>query len=278
MPHPAVRPAATVVVVRNGEEALEVFLVKRHRKSKFMGQFYVFPGGRVDASDGEWFKDGNASLGTMHDGAWEADMDEESPSDSAFAFAAIRETAEESGILLAQDAHGNIAGHDVAEAVFNALKAGQPFIEILAHYSLTPTFSAIHPLAWWVTPSFETYRYNTRFYLAAMPPSQRASYDELETTDGVWMTAQAALDAWHDEKIMLAPPTVCNLELLVGAVSPEEVLARTTRPIYANLPEVIAQADGDKFLVVPGDELHPTKQDAPAHRTRFRILGPGRFR
>jgi 8-oxo-dGTP pyrophosphatase MutT (NUDIX family) len=133
-----------VILARDGEGGLEVFLLKRHRKSSFMSSAFVFPGGKVDPEDG----DARA--------------------------AAIRELFEEAGVLLAR---GGDAG---ALATGRArLNAGQiTFAAVLAQAGLSPEPAWLHFWARWVTPSAEPRRYDTDFFLAALPDGQVPSFDQ----------------------------------------------------------------------------------------------------
>lgn len=270
-------PAATVVLVRPAEDGLEVFLVKRHRKSGFMGAFHVFPGGRVDADDHTLGADLPPEAQAWAEAMLDGEPDPQKA--AAFALAAVRETAEECGVLLARQADGTYATDAQADAVFDALKAGTPFADLLEEHGLLPDLLALHPFAWWITPAFERRRYDTRFFLAEAPAHQTASFDDFETTEGVWLRPAQALAQFTADEIALAPPTMATLERLQGCASFADAQATTRRPIPPICPEVVRAAEGGKLLVLPGDPLFPAALPVSLpHRTRFQILGPMQFR
>ncbi|GIV61362.1 MAG: NUDIX hydrolase [Rhodothermaceae bacterium] len=270
-----VHPAATVLIVREGTDGLEVYMVRRSARMAFMPSMHVFPGGRVDEADGvlaaRLVRAGRAGTrltegpDTLEDAA-------------AGAVAAIREAAEECGLLLACDRTGRVPGHATARAVFEGLQRGEAFSALLRTYDLMPDLAALHPFARWVTPDFEARRYDTRFFLARAPVGQQATFDDRETTEGLWVVPSVMLDRFRAGDVLLAPPTLASLELLAGAGSVEAVLATIVRPIRPIHPLMVEGEDGQPVLALPGDPCYPG--EAPPvlpHRTRFRVLGPGRF-
>src|SRR5262249_54949913 len=145
-------PAATVILTRQADRALEVFLLKRHRASTFMSNAYVFPGGRVDESDG-------------------------SPE-----VAAIRELFEEAGVWLANPLPEGLADER------RRLNANETtFPEILARAGAAPDLSRLHWWARWVTPSAEPKRFDAQFFVAELPPGQTPSFDQKETVEELWI-------------------------------------------------------------------------------------------
>lgn len=230
-----------------------------------MPAFHVFPGGCLETQDYEIAR----RLGVKGAHAIEQ---------AAYRIAAIRETAEESGLLLAKDATGMMADRRVAQVVFEALRQGSPFADVLALHTLTPHLDALRPVSWWITPEGERLRYDTRFFWAEAPPDQQAAYDGIETTDGVWMTALDALAACQGAEITLAPPTLATLEQLHAARSPAAFAETALRDIQPLCPHPTRSANGQHILVLPGDPRHPGKEpQALPHRTRFIVLEDGRF-
>ena len=273
---PPPRPASTVVLVRDDPDAREgfaVFLVKRHGKSGFMAGAHVFPGGRVDGADGAWaprlddaarIAASRAVPGVAVDVA------------VAYAVAAIRETAEECGVLLAvDDARARPPGA-VAARVAARLAAGDAFTAVLDDERLVPDVAALAPLAWWITPAAEPKRFDTRFFLARAPADHTASSDRRETTEGEWLAPGAALDAYAAGRIALAPPTLATLEDLAAAGSVDAALAAAapTTPIE---PVLTHDGAGALVLALPGDALHPTAARCSPRRTRVVLDGSGRF-
>jgi len=272
----APRLASTVLLFRapaSGAE-LEVFLVKRHGRSGFMAGAHVFPGGRVDDDDALLLHpiddDKLRKAQTLAEG--------EGAPDEALAFvgAAIRETAEECGVLLATGDDGYASGDDAA-AVFAALKDGASFKDELHSRGLVVDLEALHAFSWWLTPKAEPKRYDTRFFFAVAPDGQVASHDEYETTDSSWMTPREALDAYAKKEIVLAPPTLVTLEELVGVASLDDVKARAMRPLRQITPVLTQDDDGQLVIAMPGDPLHGEPDRAFKSRTRVTMVAPGRF-
>ena len=196
----APRPAATVVIAR-GEEAWEALFLKRHHKSGFMANAYVFPGGRVDASDASV---GNLSriqgldlekLCSQMEGVSTA------VEAASYVIAVVRETFEEAGILLARDQDGawvDFTEGPTAERFAdwrNRLNGGETSFErLLVDEDLCIAGEGLHYFDHWVTPAQEPRRYDARFFVVSAPPRQRGRHDGHETTESVWHTPRAALD------------------------------------------------------------------------------------
>lgn len=269
-------PAATVVLTRTLGASFEVFLVKRHSRAGFLANAHVFPGGRVDEHDLRWASFAPDALLTCAS----ALLDDALPAGQAagFALAAIRECAEECGVVLATDDSGRLAVGDVAAGVTAKLRAGDPFLEVLAAQGLQPAIGALAPLAWWITPEAEPRRFDTRFYLASLPAGQEARCDQRETVAGDWFTPAAALDAYRAGAIHLAPPTLATLEDLAGVGDEGAARDLVLQPLRPICPLLVAQGD-DLVLALPGDPLHPVRARAQRHpRTRIVREAKGCFR
>ena len=252
---PAV-PAATVVVARvlpKDEGSFEVFLVKRHGKSGFMPGAHVFPGGKVDDDDA----------------SFDADR---------FACAAIRETFEETGVLLARHESGlSMSARAPRDAVVARTTAGEPFAHALKASGLVPDVDALVAIGWWITPELEPRRFDTRFFFALVPALQRhdAAPDMQEVTEGAWFTPARALQAFAKGEIALAPPTLVTLEDL-APLSTEGVRSHAW-PRRAIRPVITQGDDGSVVLALPGDPLHDVKDPCWPHRTRIVARDGGRF-
>lgn len=257
------RDAATVVLLRDGSAGLEVFLLQRHGLSDVMGGAYVFPGGKVDAQDGELdaaHLDQNAQdlRASLH----ESTLDERAA--TALYVAALREVFEESGVLFAHDA--------APQQAAALLREGLAFDEMLALLRLRLATSDIVPWSRWITPvmpSLSRKRFDTRFFVAALPPGQTATHDNRETTDSVWLSPREALARWRDGHIALAPPQIMSLAHLARHDQVGSVLqaARATRPPVI-LPEPV-EHEGTRMVCYPGDPLHPVRERALPGPTRL---------
>lgn len=245
-PLPA-RPAATVMLIRDqpqDEQGLEVFLMRRHSAMDFVAGVMVFPGGGVDD------RDRNADV-AWHgpDRQWWADrfgIDVELA--EALVCAAARETFEECGVLFAGAADDPDLLVDDA-SVYREQRAALEnkslsFGEFLRSEKLMLRADLLRPWANWVTPKEErTRRYDTYFFVGAIPQGQRADGDNTETDKADWVTPQAALDDFADGRSFLLPPTWTQLDALHGR-SVAEVLA-VERQIVAVEPHLSAAKGGN---------------------------------
>jgi 8-oxo-dGTP pyrophosphatase MutT (NUDIX family) len=238
-PAPALpRPAATIVLARPAQGGgFEVLLVKRHERSGFMAGAHVFPGGRVEEGDARFADRLGAVCAELLDGL-------EPPAASALCVAALRETEEEAGIALVREG--------------------------------LPDVGALRPWSWWITPEAEPKRYDTRFFLAAVPSGTAARIDEREAVAQAWLTPTDALTACARGEIVLAPPTLCTLEDLAPHASIEAAAASVVRPLRPICPRLVMRDEG-LVLALPGDELHEVAEPAFPHRTRIVMLENGRF-
>jgi len=244
---PAVpRPAATVVLTRPVRGALEVLLLKRSRSAGFVPGAYVFPGGRVDREDA------SADLLARMDGlspeqattrmTMEADSD---PPAVAYYLAAIREAFEETGILVAHLADGSpapsaAADPGVLECRDDLLADGSIFADVLDRMGCTMDGCAVEYIAHWITPAVEPRRYDTRFFLAAVPEGTEPELHIEEISDSVWITPQAALDGNSDGSFPMIFPTIKTLEDLSVFSHPSEAMAAyASRSVRTILPTLV---------------------------------------
>lgn len=231
------RPAATVVLLRDGDAGPEALLLRRHRSSGFVPGAWVFPGGRVDHADGE------AALLDRLSG-----VGADPP--PGYVAAAIREVFEETGVLLAEDAAGApspcAADDPELEALRERLMEDEVgLLDVLEARGLTAGAGALVYLAHWITPVVEPRRYDTRFFLAGLPAGARARADDREMTDLAWVTPAAALERFHREELPMVFPTVRTLESLVGFDSCAAALdAFRGRQVPAILPRLVRTETG----------------------------------
>lgn len=138
------------------------------------------------------------------------------------------------------------------------------------------TAAALLPWSWWITPAVEPKRFDTRFFLCAVPASTTAVVDEHEAVSHVWLTPRDALAAFMTGEIALAPPTLATLEDLVPYATMADAARSVVRPVRAICPRIVPTDDG-LVLALPGDPLHEEAQPAFAHRSRFVLAEGGRF-
>lgn len=252
--------SATVMLVRDGRDGVEVFMMQRHGKADFGGA-WVFPGGVAAVADAETdleefctgLDDATASaqLGLAEGGL-------------RFWVAGIRETFEESGYLLACDACGDYVdpGAEGRESDFGRyrveLDTGRmSALEFCRCEGLRLACDRMHYVSFWTTPAVLPRRYATRFFVAGVPPGQQGVHDGRETVESLWIRPADALEPAMRSKLRLHPPTIANLQLISGYDGTEQLLdamaARDKSAIEEILPRVVATADGHRVLM-PWDE------------------------
>ncbi len=266
----APRMAATVVLMRQAASDLEVFLLQRHRASDVLGGLYVFPGGKVDGADATAATQAllDQPLATLQQALNEPDLP---PATAASLYvAALREAFEECGVLLAHNAQGGpVNPAEVAARV----RDGEAFGSALAQLGLRLHTRAMHPWSRWITPRMPSLemnkRFDTRFFVAAVPADQTARHDDFETTASVWLSPRAALARYWDGELQLAPPQVMTLAHLAAHTQVDSVLATARhQPPVGVLPAPFDQ-DGQRVICYPGDPRHPVAQRAWPGPTRL---------
>jgi 8-oxo-dGTP pyrophosphatase MutT (NUDIX family) len=239
------RPAATVMLVRDKGPGVEVFLMRRHSAMDFVAGVMVFPGGGVDD------RDRNADIAWFGpEPGWWAERFGVAPDlAEALVCAAARETFEESGVLFAGPAVSPDGENRIVSdaSVYREARAALEdrslsFGDFLRKENLVLRADLLRPWANWVTPKEErTRRYDTFFFVGALPEGQRADGDTTEADRAFWTTPQAALDEFADGKTFLLPPTWTQLDSLNGRTV-AEVLA-VQRQIVPVEPHLAANKD-----------------------------------
>jgi 8-oxo-dGTP pyrophosphatase MutT (NUDIX family) len=270
--------SATVVVLRESTEAVEVLLVERHASSRAFAGAHVFPGGRVDASDtSRVLHDASPA---MTPAAAAARLAEPMPEANALAFwiAAIRELFEEAGLLLARRGGAPVSFDDPAtRARFRthrtALVEGRTtFVDMVAAERLELATDALHYLSRWITPVSVPRRYDARFFVAHVPAGQEPLHDDRETISTVWLTPREALARGAAGTMVLTPPTVRTLDdLAMLGTAAQIVAAADARSVTAILPKPV-QIDGRMAVLYPGD----AEYDAAVPGSSLAETGSGR--
>ena len=256
------RPAATVMLIRDGATELSVFLMRRHRGMDFAGGVMVFPGGGVDD------RDSNTDLDRL--GAWagppplwwaqrfgiEPDLAE------ALVCAAARETFEESGVLFAGPADDPNSIVRDASTYGDARSAladrSLSFGDFLRRENLVLRSDLLRPWANWVTPEAElTRRYDTYFFVGALPEGQRADGENTESDRADWALPRDALDDFAAGSNILLPPTWTQLDSLAGRTV-AEVLA-VERQIVTVQPHLEQEGDNWVFEFFDSDRYNQAR-------------------
>jgi len=252
------RPAATLVLVRDADAGIEVFMIRRTQSAAFMGGAHVFPGGGVDASDASaelqahfhGLDDVEASrlLGLERGGL-------------AYWAAAVRECFEEAGLLLAHDANGEYANlnHAQRAQVFaqwrESVRAGRATLaELCREHELRLAAGRMAYYSHWITQPGRPRRYDTRFFVAEAPASQTPSHDNSETVDHTWIQPAEALARHRRGEMQLVFPTIKTLESIARFETAAALMefARSPRKMPIMTPRTASSREGKKLLV-PGD-------------------------
>jgi 8-oxo-dGTP pyrophosphatase MutT (NUDIX family) len=240
------RPAATVVILRDGSAGLEVFMVVRHHEIDFASGALVFPGGKVDEQDS--------------DPAWgELAPSAATASDRAFLVAAARETFEEAGQVLARrgrepDMLDAEAAHRLVETYRARLIAGTTsFLDLVRKEDLRLAADLMVPFAHWVTPAYQPKRFDTHFLLVSAPVEQLGAHDGGESVEGFWITPKQALrEAEAGTRTLLFPTHMNLLKLARHASVAEAVAAARASPVVSVTPRVERTATG-RTLHIPAE-------------------------
>jgi 8-oxo-dGTP pyrophosphatase MutT (NUDIX family) len=242
------RPASTVLLLRDSAaREIEVFMMVRHHQIEFNSGALVFPGGSVEAGD-----TAIAERGELYSGGEGCDA-----AGLSFRIAGIRETFEESGILLARP-KGSTALVDAKRAseieaahrtALNERKTS--FLDVLVAGDLSLAIDALVPYAHWITPEGMPKRFDTWFFLAAAPPDQLGAHDGRESTDSVWVSPHEALEGGENGRFKLPFPTTRNLIKLGKQPRVAAALDEASgKPVVTVMP-VMTRLNGGRQLVIP---------------------------
>jgi 8-oxo-dGTP pyrophosphatase MutT (NUDIX family) len=261
-PDPAavpIRDAATVMLLRDGPAGIEVSMLRRNLSSDFVGGAYVFPGGAVDPHDA------GPEVEAVAHGRSDAGASEllGVPSGGlAYWVAAIRESFEEAGLLLAYDRTGAVVDlHDPEMAPRFAVHRAavdsgeRRLVDVCREEGLRLAVDALHYFARWITPLGAPRRYDTRFFVAHAPEDQTPVHDEVETIAHLWIRPEVALERHRAGNFELILPTVRCLEALSRFGRADEVVghAASLSRVEAILPTIREAPEGLR-IVLPGDE------------------------
>lgn len=213
---------------------IEVFMLRRTLSAAFGSGMYVFPGGKVETTDGD-------------------DLER------AHRLAAIRECFEEAGVLLARstDTGEHVAdGHPALEQRAAINDGTAELLALCEEHRLAPATDELVWVSHWVTPVGEARRFDTRFYLVPAPPAQTSGHDDGETIDSLWVRPEVALARQAAGELMMMPPTVSNLKFLAGFSTVDEAMAtaRTLPPPERVLPQIVWRDGQIVGVLLPGDE------------------------
>ena len=231
--------AATVVLLRDGEHGLEVFMVVRASTMAFGAGAAVFPGGKVDVSDSDLLEDDPLACQKI---------------------AALRETFEEVGALFAL--HN---GEPLSAQALEGLQTWRSkldkhkvsFSEFCAANGLEPDDTKLHPIARWMTPEGAKRQFDTYFFAAAMPEGQNLEHDGHEAVASDWFQPAQALGLFERGEMSLMPPTLWTLKDLAGYDTVASALdGLTLEDVPLSRPYMV-EKEGERFIIVDGREPMP---------------------
>jgi 8-oxo-dGTP pyrophosphatase MutT (NUDIX family) len=262
------RDAATVALLRDTGAGIEVYALRRQRTMAFGPGMYVFPGGSVDPRDADV---DIAWVGPPPD-YWAAAFTAPASLARALVCAAVRETFEESGVLLAgPDVNSVVAdtsGADWERDRRALIERELAFAEFLNRRGLCLRADLLRPWAHWITPFIEPRRFDTRFFVALMPPGQRTREFGEEADQVEWIAPTAAVERFAAGSMRMMPPTLITFTELAEFDSATAALAgaeqRTISPLE---PHVVIDAE-TADLVLPGDPAWGGPNDLTVSQTK----------
>lgn len=254
--------ASTVILVRDGVpvgEPWQTFMVRRHVRSDFAADVFVWPGGKVDASDRD------PDLMGLVDGHLPPDTDGAGAVEwKALRMAAIRELFEEAGILLARRADGkspDLMGPDADrfDRYRRQLQAGTlTMVELACEEGLRYLAGALHQLSRWVTPLSFPRRFDTRFFVARAPRDQTPIHDRGETTASTWVVPEDAIEEFEAGAFPLVFATEAHLRRMSAFHSIDEMIAVCqSADLEPVMPKPVDRG-GTQVFLLPGDEGYDT--------------------
>lgn len=244
------RPAAAIAIAREGPAALEIYMVRRHARSGFAPDVFVFPGGSVSADDRRAestpglcaaVPEGSIGLG------------------AGFRVAALRECFEEAGVLLGRRDGAMVHPRSAAEtARLAGMRAAlnrreDDLIALASRERLVLATDLLLHWSHWITPETWPRRFDTHFFLAAMPEGQQATHDPGETSDGVWVAPEDALARHEAGAFPLVFATLHQLRDLVGLPDMAAAAARFAGMVVRTMRPYVVARDGRDLILLPDD-------------------------
>jgi 8-oxo-dGTP pyrophosphatase MutT (NUDIX family) len=253
------RNAATVVLLRDRGDGPEVYLLRRTASMAFAAGFFVFPGGSVDARD-EDFAD-EAWIGPRPS-EWARALTSDEPRARSLVCAAVRETFEESGVLLAGASADRVvadtSGEDWEADRLALLDRSLSLAELLLRRGLVLRADLLRVWSHWITPEVEPKRFDTRFFVAAMPDGQRTRDVGGEADRVAWLRPSDALAAHGRGELSMLPPTLAALTDLAPWSTVSEVMAAADdREVVPVMPKLTLDANDQIRFLLPHDPDYP---------------------
>jgi len=209
------RKASTIPVIKDNSGKIEVLIMKRHLKDRFLPDYHVFPGGGLDEQDYDYLFPEVQNVRELHG------FDGVAKKYYAHIMCGIRETFEEAGLLFAQDEKGNYPVINTPAAIEKfslyrkqVFEKNISFREMLEKENLYPAVNNFFFINRWITPAIFPIRYDASFFTVIAPEKQEISHDGSELVDFEWVIPYDALMKYREKKIKLVMPTIKTLEFL----------------------------------------------------------------
>lgn len=231
----SLRPAATTMIFRQSPNGPEVLLLQRSRQVGFFPSAWVFPGGRVDATDADFPVRGSV------DGV-----------EACFGVAAVREAFEEAGLWLGE----GTPSEDLRDALNE--RTGQLPLD----GSLKADLTLIRQWSWWITPDTEPKRYDTRFFVCVVPyePDVEIVPDSSETVKAKWLTPLEAIRLHEADGLFMAPPTYLTLLEMQEFTSALEIWEAAAKQEVLPIQPIHDKSVTPMQICLPTHPMHPKKE------------------
>lgn len=267
--------AASVLLLRDSTQGLQVLLMRRAQASQVLGGAYVFPGGKLDAEDHApgVLRCLSETPEQLRQRLHEPELASERA--AGLFMAALREAFEECGVLAGQDKQGPALASQLRQQL-----APLGWHQGLLQSGSTLRTDALLPWSRWITPrqpAVTNKRFDTRFFVARVCDDQTASHDNYETTDSVWLTPQQALSRYTEGRIDLVAPQIMSLYELKAHRTVDAALQEARQRPPALVEPHPFQENGQRVLSYPGDPAHPVATRAMRGPTRLLLSSAGRF-
>ncbi len=278
MTPPPLRKASTIILVREKNNALEVYLLRRSTKSGFMGGLYVFPGGVVDPEDfglNLWAPHIDIPLNQIEKYLGGNRFSNEDA--LGFSIAAIRETLEEAGVFIASGKNRTKKEFDdICTFRLNRNLPKSWFRTKIMDENWTLSFSSLGRWSHWITPELMKKRFDTRFFIVTMPENQTCVPDNMETKHGVWLSPRKALEQNLETKTPLSPPAVVTLTHLLKFNNLNELKHEIqTRPWGNPIAPRLVPSPNGPVIIEPWDPMFETDYEIDTSNLSKKLLPPG---
>ena len=249
--------AATVVLVRDRDRQVEAYLLRRHEEMAFAAGMYVFPGGVVDRRD----SDPDLAWVGPSDAEWAERLRCDEPTARALVCAAVRETFEESGVLLAGPTGSSVVTDTTSDSWEvdrrRLVDRTLAFSDLLGARDLVLRTDLLAACGHWITPEFEPRRYDTRFFVAELPTGQRTRDVSGESDRVVWMSPLAACAGVDAGQMAMLPPTYATLAQISKCDRASAVVAAARDLAISMIMPGVEFVDGESWLTVPAGAAEP---------------------